>query len=204
MWRILGVVVVAFFPSRSVSAVPFEVPPSARTRGECLSAPVARPLVAGFVAPPCPFCAGRRTVGFGATAGDLVRSPVGGRIHFSGAVAGLHYITIVPASDPSMLVTIGGAQPAPEMVGAIAVGSIVAAGRGIGVATGPVVLSLRRRYPSGDRRTSAMYLDPEPYLARWRVPARLIALKGTSGRPAGASFGCRQVLGDGAATRRPR
>lgn len=177
-----------------------EVSPS----DHCLAAPVDGPLLESFVEPACPYCAGRRTIGFAARTGDAVRAPAGGRIHFSGSVVGSAYVTIVPDTDPSMLVTVGGVEPEPTGFRAGAppreiLGPIVGRGQVIGIATGPVGLSLRQQASSGP----PTYLDPEPYLARWRVRARLIPLDGAAGRHPDKRFGCRRALEGGAPGRHP-
>lgn len=181
-------------------------------RGTCLAAPVDRPLLDRFVAPSCPYCAGRRTLGFGARAGDVVRSPVSGRVHFVGEVVGVGYLTVTPAEDSSLMVTVGGMDPssgAPpgeeRSASPLAPGTLVVAGRAIGTATGPVTLSMRRRSPPAPD----LYLDPEPYLARWRFPARLVPVAdpGPTDAPhrvARADFGCRRGLNGGAADAPPR
>lgn len=180
--------------------------------GDCLRAPVDAPLGARFVEPTCPYCAGRRTLGFAAVAGDLVRSAVTGRIHFSGVVVGSGYVTVVSAVDTSLLVTVGGVNPGPpnrpdrfrlfhktRAHPTLAEGASIEAGQVIGVAAGPIGLSMRRRSPSGPDT----YLDPEPYLARRRVRARLVPLAdpGPADPPrrvARTGFGCHRRLSGGA------
>lgn len=147
--------------------------------------------MARFVAPACPYCSGRRTLDFEAAVGESVRSPIAGRVHFAGEVVGTGFVTV---AAPSYLVTVGGLDPASDL------GSWVERGRVIGRATGRVRLSLRRI----DRAGPGFHLDPEPYLVRWRVPARLLPLDGVRARPARAVLGCRTPIAVGALGLRPR
>lgn len=174
--------------------------PRSSWKAGCLVPPVPGPIVRFFQEPDCPYCAGQRTVDFGVRFGDVIRSPVAGRVSFAGFVAGVGYVTVVPVADPTHLVTLGGVIPG-------AMPETIAAGDHIGTAQGPEVvrLSVRQIRASGPKA----YRDPEPLLARWRVRARLVDPhedearsgdprsgddgSGTAGsrRPGRAEYGCR-------------
>lgn len=141
--------------------------PAALPVSVCLTSPVSAPIVERFEQPACPYCAGRRTVDFETARGSSVVAPISGVVTFVGDVAGSAYVTIALGS-PGHLVTLGGVVP---VDGGIAAGSVVVAGRAIGISSsGRIRLSLRRIVAGGD----AVYLDPEPSLARWRAPVRLV------------------------------
>lgn len=159
--------------------------------GTCLSAPVVGPIVSRFVAPSCPYCAGRRTLDFRAAIGESVRSPIAGRVFFAGDVVGTGFVTVATSSH---LVTVGGLDPGAEP------GSRVDTGQVLGRATGTVRMSLRRVDVGG--RWS--YLDPEPFVARWRVPTRLVPLDGARSRTVRAVLGCRVLIEGGASEARSR
>lgn len=138
----------------------------------CLTPPVTTSIATRFVAPECPYCAGRRTVDFGVAVGVDVVAPISGTVTFAGVVAGSQYVTIRPESDGAVgsmthLVTIGGVAADPTVIA----GSSVVVGRRLGTsATTSIRLSVRRVVPGG----VAEYLDPEPSIVRWRAPVRLI------------------------------
>jgi|GEM_PF-647998 len=164
---------------------------SVSASGTCLSPPVTGPVVARFVAPACPYCAGRRTLDFAATVAEPVRSPITGRVHFVGDVVGTGFVTVATSR---YLVTVGGLVPVSGL------GSSVERGQLLGRASGTVRMSLRRFDVAGRRS----YLDPEPFLVRWRVPARLLPLDGNRVRNVPAVLGCRTVISGGASALRPR
>lgn len=157
----------------------------------CLQTPVRAPIDATFEAPACPYCAGRRTVDFAVGIGADVVAAVSGTVSFVGVVAGTGYITIAPSSTGAdstravdaddgtsrrYLVTVGGVNPDPDTTS----GVYVTAGSRIGTAASAEVrLSVRRIVEGGP----AEYLDPEPSLARWRGPIRLIPDPSSSGPP---------------------
>lgn len=145
----------------SIPATPLPAPWGAR----CLLPPVKGSIVRFFRAPDCPYCAGHRTLDFTVITGQEVRSPIAGKVHFVGYVAGVGYLTVVPDGAPSHLVTVGGLIPA-------RLPTSVASGDLIGTAQGPDVVRLSVRH--GQASGSTTYLDPEPFLVRWRVRARLI------------------------------
>jgi len=76
-------------------------------------------------------------------------------------------------------------------------GEKVLAGQELGTAehAGLIPLTVRQVQLSG----LMTYLDPEQYLAQWRVGARLIPFDGGAARQVGPIFGCRFGLGDRAA-----
>lgn len=184
-FRIVSVVVSLALVLGATSARP------ASAGGRCLSAPVAGPIVARFVAPPCPYCAGRRTLDFEASFGEFVRSPITGRVHFAGDVVGAGFVTVAASR---YLVTVGGLDPVPDL------GASVERGQVLGRASGTVRISLRRLDVAGRRS----YLDPEPFLVRRRVPARLLSLGGVRPQPVGVVLGCRAQIEGGASELRPR
>ncbi|MFM1751557.1 MAG: hypothetical protein RL119_519 [Actinomycetota bacterium] len=177
---------------KSIPVSVVESTPPRSTAAICLLAPVPGKIVGYFQAPGCPYCAGRRAIDFAVVAGDVVRSPVAGQVSFAGTVAGTGYVTVVPSGAPSYLVTVGGVGKS-ELVP----GNNVLAGAAIGTAeqSGLIPLTLRRVLSSGLKT----YLDPEQYLAQWRVRARLIPIDGGAARQVGPIFGCRIGLGDRAA-----
>lgn len=181
----IGIVVV------SAALVLGATPGPVSASGRCLSAPVAGPIVARFVAPPCPYCAGRRTLDFGAALGDSVRAPVTGRVHFAGDVVGAGFVTVATSR---YLVTVGGLDPVSDL------GPSVERGQVLGGAVGTVRMSLRRLDVAGTRS----YLDPEPFLVRRRVPARLVPLGEVRPRPVRVVLGCRALIDGGASELRPR
>ncbi|MFM9036107.1 MAG: hypothetical protein ACKOJ9_00250 [Actinomycetota bacterium] len=147
----------------------------------CLLPPVTGPVIAPYVEPPCPYCAGHRTIDFASRLGDAVVSPVAGVVTFYGFVAGTLYITIDPNDAtgfrPGERVTVGGMilddvaaeGPNPRP------GDPVRRGERVGdAAPGSVSLSLRT--------SDGTYLDPTRHLGRWRSQARLLPRSGP-GRP---------------------
>ena len=137
----------------------------------CLRSPVSGPIAAGFVEPACTYCAGRRTLDFAVVPGSAVVSPVAGVVTFAGPVAGETFITIGIGSGPhhSRLVTLGGVDPVAGDV--LVAGSAVDAGQTIGSSLSSRVRLSLRRIVEGSR---AEYIDPEPSIARWRGPVRLV------------------------------
>lgn len=157
---------------------------------DCLQPPVTGRVVAPYVAPPCPYCAGHRTIDFASVLGEAVVSPVAGVVTFYGFVAGRLYITIDPdrstgyAAD--VVVTVGGMilddaaaeGPNPRR------GDPVRRGERVGDAGGlPVSLSVRRDGPQPE------YLDPTPLVGRWRSAARLVPRTGRF-RPPATQLAC--------------
>lgn len=133
-------------------------------------APVDSPIVGRFIAPACPYCAGRRTIEFRSAPDGAVRAPISGDVSFAGLVAGTSFVTITvsgPESQPTWLVTIAGVRADTTLV----TGMRVDAGSRLGSAlTTAIRMSLRRVVPGA----VAEYVDPEPSVLRWRGPVRLI------------------------------
>ena len=157
----------------------------------CLVAPVPGPIVDPFVAPACPYCAGERTIDFASRRDEAIRAPIGGVVHFAGAVAGRVYVTIRPEPDgrepgsnrrqgmrQGILVTVGGVG---RIADGVRRGRVVEPGRVLGWAAGPddpVSLSVRDE--------SGLHLDPTPHLGTLRSGgprSRLIPLDGTARHP---------------------
>lgn len=145
----------------------------------CLQPPVSGRVVAPYVAPPCPYCAGHRTVDFASVLGEAVLAPVAGTVAFYGFVGGRLYVTIDPTDSPvfapGMVVTVGGLLlddvsaegPNPRR------GDPVRQGERVGDAGGwPITLSVRRIGIDGP------YVDPGPILGRWRTAPRLVPRTG--------------------------
>lgn len=148
----------------------------------CLVPPVEAPIVERFRPPACEFCAGHRGIDFAATAGAVVRAAAAGTVTFAGPVAGVTWVVVTHPGDVRTSYGDLGRVEVP-------VGAEVVAGQVIGVASGPVHLGLRR---------AAGYLDPEPWLGRWRTRARLVPLDGTPPRPAVGRLVCAAGGGTGA------
>jgi murein DD-endopeptidase MepM/ murein hydrolase activator NlpD len=60
----------------------------------CWPPPVAAPVVEGFDAPECPWCAGHRGLEFAPTRGLAVRAVAAGVVGFAGSVAGRRYVSV--------------------------------------------------------------------------------------------------------------
>ena len=157
----------------------------------CLVAPVSGPIVDPFVAPACPYCPGERTIDFASRPDEAIRAPIGGVVHFAGAVAGRVYVTIRPEPDgrepqsnprhgtrQGILVTVGGVE---RIADGVRRGRLVEPGQILGWATGPdepVSLSVRD--------DSGLHLDPTPHLGTLRSGgprSRLIPVDGTARHP---------------------
>ncbi|MEI8391358.1 MAG: hypothetical protein WCG40_02560 [Actinomycetes bacterium] len=156
----------------------------------CLVPPVSGPITSPFVEPACIFCAGHRAIEFRTQSGQVVVSPVTGKITFVGWVVNQTYVTLTPdtvnRAFGHLLITVGG-------VGAAAnfrAGSRVRAGGVLGNAESTISLSVRRTTPG----TPVVYLDPAPYLAQWRTRARLVPSDGSSGRLTPQILACRASL----------
>jgi murein DD-endopeptidase MepM/ murein hydrolase activator NlpD len=138
---------------------PVAMPDSARA-APCWLPPVAAPVVEGFDAPACPWCAGHRGLEFGPTAGVAVRAVAAGTVAFAGAVAGRRYVSI-DQSD-GRRVTYGWLATI-----AVAEGDAVRAGDVVGRAGARLMLTVR---------VGGQYVDPAPMLGRlvrrpWLIPA---------------------------------
>lgn len=138
----------------------------------CLLPPVEGPVVRGFEAPPCEWCAGHRGVRFDTAVGGPVRAPVAGVVGFAGAVAGSRWLTIEAAGTGALgggrRVTVGPLQ----RIG-VGVGARVVAGEVIGFSGRSLLLTLRAPIAGTDR-----YVDPAPWLAGPVLRPRLVPLDG--------------------------
>jgi hypothetical protein len=133
----------------------------------CWIPPVIAPVEEPFRAPPCPYCAGNRGIEYATRPGQPVVAADAGVVTFAGLVAGTRYVVVEHTDGLRVtygrLATIGVAQ-----------GAGVVRGGAIGSATEQLFVCVRR----GDE-----YLDPQPFLGRWRRRARLVPIDGTPPRP---------------------
>lgn len=134
----------------------------------CYPPPVEAPVVDGYRAPACRYCAGHRGIDFGARRGDSVRAVAAGVVAFAGTVAGTRYVVV--AQVDGLRATYGGLDRV-----LVSTGVEVRVGRRLATAAGQVYFGLRQ----GDE-----YLDPTPRLGRWRRPARLVPTDGSARPPA--------------------
>jgi murein DD-endopeptidase MepM/ murein hydrolase activator NlpD len=135
----------------------------------CLYPPVAAPVVDPYREPPCPWCPGNRGLTYVPDPGTVVRAASGGRVTFSGSVAGKPYV-VVDHGD-GLRATYGGLTGSTwEANDRIDAGAIV--GRSTG---GEVHFGIRR---------GEQYVDPAPLLGRLVQRPRLVPTDGTAARPA--------------------
>lgn len=154
----------------------------------CLLAPVAGEVVAPFVEPPCPYCAGHRGLSYRTVPGAPVRAGADGTVSFAGIVAGVRYVVVAHAAG--WRTTYGRLRSL-----AVQAGDRVVAGGVVGAAAGTLHFGLRQG-PS--------YVDPAPLLAGTRTAARLVPADGRPGRPprhAGGACPARPAGGAAAARR---
>jgi hypothetical protein len=158
---------------------------------QCLLAPVQTPVAFPYVEPPCEFCAGRRTIDFAQSVGQVVVAPIAGRITFVGTVVDQGYVTIDPSPGtrygPEVLITVGGLVIATNIVS----GRNVQVGERIGVSNGLIRLSMR----SIREGKAARYVDPTAYLGRRRPRVRLIPNSGFGARRAQIGLTCPASFG---------
>lgn len=140
----------------------------------CLVPPVDAPIIERFRPPACEYCAGHRGIDFGADGGARVLAAAAGTVTFAGRVAGASWVVVAHAGD--LRTSYGDLGRI-----AVRVGAEVEAGQVIGTASGSVHLGLRR---------AATYIDPEPWLGRWRTRARLVPLDGSPSPPAAGRLVC--------------
>lgn len=144
----------------------------------CWLPPVAAPVIDPYRAPGCPWCPGNRGITYGTAVGQDVTSVAAGRVTFAGPVAGTVYLVVEVAGG--WRITYG------NLAGVgLAAGDAVVAGMVVGSAAGPLHFGLRAAPPPGTAPGDAAYLDPTPYLGRWRYRPRLIPL-GVEAPPAPA------------------
>jgi hypothetical protein len=149
----------------------------------CLSAPAIVPVdgrvVDWFRAPGCAWCSGNRGLEFATTPGGVVVAPLAGTVTFAGSVGGVNYV-VISADDDALLdinlnVVLGGIQR-PKVdegdldEGDLDEGDVVSAGQSIARSSGWLYAGFR----VGPRR-DGRYLDPAPFFALARKPARLVA-----------------------------
>jgi murein DD-endopeptidase MepM/ murein hydrolase activator NlpD len=138
----------------------------------CLLSPVAPDaghIVAGFVAPPCQFCAGgHRGLDYEVVPGSPVTAAAPGTVSFAGLVAGTRYVVIDHGDGDRT--TYGQLSAI-----AVAVGEVVGAGQRIGTSGATLFFGLRH----GDEP-----VDPQPLLAVERHRPRLVPGDGGRPRPA--------------------
>ena len=132
--------------------------------------PVPGPVFRGFDATG-PYSAGQRGLSYSAPGGTVVVAPAGGRVSFSGTVAGRQWVTIEigPATPAVFLVTLG-----PMLERNVERNAVLRAGDQVGTAQGPTLLLTVRR--------NGEYIDPAPLFAV-RRHARLIPMEQFEAQP---------------------
>ena len=65
--------------------------------GSCYVPPVPAPVVHPFVGPECPYCPGRRGIGYEPRPGTPVVAVAAGTVGFAGKVAGVLWVTVAHA-----------------------------------------------------------------------------------------------------------
>lgn len=124
--------------------------------------PVDGPVIADFKAPPCEWCAGRRGVIFDSVPGEEVKSIVSGHVFFTGAVAGVRYLTVI--TGDGWKVTYGRLDPSADFKWVR--GDWVRAGDPVATAGDDLFLSLRRGKtpydPARMFRRRAVLVPPGP------------------------------------------
>lgn len=133
----------------------------------CWPAPVDLPVVRGFEAPACTWCAGHRGVEYRPAPGTPVRAVATGRVVFAGPVAGAIHVT--EQLPDGRKVTYAFVRRV-----LVRVGDQVHPGDVVGLSSERLMLSVRL----GQR-----YLDPAPLLARITGRPRLLPTDGTRPRP---------------------
>ena len=134
--------------------------PSPAVALTCWAPPVAAPVVEGFDAPDCPFCAGHRGIEYGPTLGVAVHAVDGGVVDFAGPVAGIRYVAVIHADGRR--VTYGGLRTI-----VVDAGTTIGAGAVVGYGGAQLLFTVR---VGGD------YVDPTALLGRlvrrpWLVPS---------------------------------
>ena len=143
---------------------------SAPRSSTCYRPPVASPITVGFEAPPCPYCSGRRGVGYRLPPGTTVVAVAAGEVTFAGRVAGVAWVVVAHADGrrasyghvTSMLVRVG---------------QTVRTGQPLALSGSWLHLGIR----VGDE-----YVDPSTLLGTWVGRPRLIPSNGAPPRPAPA------------------
>lgn len=141
--------------------------------GPAVAAPCWLPPVVGRVAdpfrePPCPYCAGNRGIDYVVGSNAVVWAVAGGRVTWSGAVAGTRYVVVQHTNG--WRATYGQLTSTSLSTG----DSVVSRAR-IGRASGSFYFGLR---------SGQTYIDPAPYLGRVVGRPRLVPTDGTAPLPA--------------------
>lgn len=143
----------------------------------CWPPPVVAPIRDGFRAPACRWCPGNRGIDYATRAGQPVSAVAPGDVTFAGAVSRVGYVTVRLADGRR--VSYGGLTELQVITG-----DTVVTGQLLGTAAGDTVhLGLRAPEPppsAPDAGWTSGYLDPAPWLGRWRTRVRLVPV--TAGR----------------------
>ncbi|MFM2079162.1 MAG: hypothetical protein RJA49_3052 [Actinomycetota bacterium] len=134
----------------------------------CWRPPVEGPVVRGFEAPACTWCAGHRGLEYRPPPGTAVLSAAPGTVVFAGPVVGTIYVTLLVSGGRK--VTYGDVRGL-----AVRPGDRVAAGQVLAHSAGRLLLTVR---------LGAVYEDPAPLLGRWEGRPRLVPTDGATPRPA--------------------
>jgi murein DD-endopeptidase MepM/ murein hydrolase activator NlpD len=133
----------------------------------CWPAPVDLPVVRGFEAPACTWCAGHRGVEYRPSPGTPIRAVAAGQVVFAGPVAGVMHVT--EQLPDGRKVTYAFVRRA-----LVREGDQVQAGAVVALSSDRLLLSVR---------VGQQYLDPAPLLARVVGRPRLLPTDGTRPRP---------------------
>ena len=137
--------------------------------GGTATIPVEGRVIDWFRPPNCTWCSGNRGLEFATSPGRGVLAPLTGTVNFVGPVGGVEYLVIRAADEAlkttELNVVLGGIDG-----GEVREGEAVAAGQVVARSTGWLYVGFR----VGPRR-DGRYLDPAPFFALARKPARLVA-----------------------------
>lgn len=136
----------------------------------CYRPPVELPIALGFDAPACPYCSGRRGVGYQSRAGTRVTAIAAGEVTFAGQVAGVTWVVVTHADGRRA--SYGHLERL-----LVRTGQSVVSGQPIGLSGSWLHLGIR----VGDD-----YVDPATLLGKWVGRPRLIPSNGAPPRPATA------------------
>jgi len=134
----------------------------------CWRPPVTGKVTDPFRRPPCVWCAGNRGLDYRVDGAVTVRAAAGGRVEFSGVVAGVRYVVV---RLPNGWRHTYGQLSSTVLVG----GRSIRAGSVVGEAIDSFFFGLR----IGDD-----YADPAPHLGRLVGRRRLVPVDGSTSRPA--------------------
>ena len=141
---------------------------AASSSAACYRPPVDSPITLAFDAPACPYCSGRRGVGYQLRPGTRVTAVASGEVTFAGQVAGVPWVVVAHADGRRA------SYGHLERV-LVRAGQTVASGQLIGLSGPWLHLGVR----VGDD-----YIDPATLLGRWEGRPRLIPANGAPPRPA--------------------